>query len=317
MNKLNEIKKLVFNKFKLFCVKNFESYYNSGVDAYSRQDYDDAINLFELALGQENIKPQVYYNLALTYQCTKDYDRAIVTYHKFLELNPDDYDGLYNLALTYYTKENYQKAVEFFEKCVEIRKDQDSIKSLVLSYLNNNEIQKAIDFAEKIIDEPKIGIDLYYEIAQVFEHKNTLTKDYTYIDIAIKMLNKILERNPKHFDAYLMKSICYAKKGEWENSVEFCKKAIEENPKSYEANNQMGLVFYCKNEVKEAIKYYEEALKLKPKGDFKVYSSLGYAYEKIGKYDKAIKIFSQLIGKFPHCPAKDEIKNHLRILKTL
>lgn len=78
----------------------------------------------------------------------------------------------------------------------------------------------------------------------------------------------------------------------------------------------MGLVYYCCDEISEAVKYYEKAFELKPKGDYKIYSNLGYAYEKLGQYDKAINIFSKLIQKFPNLPAKDEIKNHLRILKT-
>jgi len=319
MNELIKIKEYIGKKINLFNVKNFDSLYNSGVDAFGKQDYEKAIKYFKLSLEQDKIKPQVYYNLALTYQSIKDYDRAIVTYNKFIELNPKDYDGLYNLALVYYTKENFLKAIEFFEKCVEAKeeKTEDSVKALVLAYLSNNEIQKAIDFSKNILETSKNGLDLYYKIAKLFEHKNSLNKDFTHINLAIEMYSKITEKDPEHFDAYLSISICYAKKGEWEESVKFCEKALEANPKSYEANNQMGLVYYCCNEVKKAVNYYEIALKLKPKGDFKVYSNLGYAYEKIGQYDKAINIFSQLIRKFPQCLAKDEIKNHLRILKTL
>lgn len=311
------IKEYIDEKFKTPKEKSFEFFYNSGVDAYGKQDYEKAIKYFKLATEQTDVRPQVYYNLALTYQCTKEYDRAIVTYNKFLESNPQDYDGLYNLALTYYTKENFIKAIEFFEKCVDIKKEEDSIKALVLAYLSNNEMQKAIDFSQTVLEITPNGIDLYYVIAKVFENKNSLNRDFTYIDRAIELYSKIIEKDPGYFDAYLSTSICYAKKGEWENSVEFCKKALEVNPKSYEANNQMGLVYYCCDEVKKAVDYYETALNLKPEGDYKIYSNLGYAYEKIGQYDKAVKVFTQLVGKFPQCPAKDEIKNHLRILKTL
>lgn len=317
MKKLKDSIKSIHNNFKLCFVKNFKSYYNSGVDAYSRQDYNDAINLFKLAIMQKDIKPQVYYNLALTYQQTKDYNRAITTYNKFLELVPKDYDGLYNLALCYFTQKNYPKAAEFFNKCVDIKKDKDSTKSLILSYLNNDETQKAIEFADNILNSGKNGIELYYEIAKTFEEKNSFIKDFTFIDIAIEMYSKIINIAPDHFESYLTISICFAKKGLWQESIEFCEKAIQKNPKSYEANNQMGLVLYCKNEFDNAIKYYEEAIRLNPKGDFKVYSNLAYAYEKIEKYDKAIKLFTQIVRNFPQSPAKDEIKNHIRILKTL
>lgn len=320
MDKLIKVKEFIANKLSsqnLPGTKDFEFYYNAGIDFYGKQEYEKAIESFKSAIEQKDIKPQVYYNLALSYQSMQNYDRAIVNYNKFLEYNSTDYDGLYNLALVYFMRENFSKAVEIFEKCVEIKIDEDGVKSLVLAYLSNNQSQMASDYAQNILNTQEDGLKLYYEIARVFENKNSFNKDFVFLDTAIEMYLKIIEIDPKFFDAYLSVSICYAKKGDFAQSVDFCEKALVANPKSYEANNQMGLVYYCSNEVKDAIKYYEEALKLKPEGDFKIYSNLGYAYEKIGKYDNAVNMFAQLVQKFPHYPAKDEIKNHLRILKTL
>lgn len=302
---------------KFLSLQGFNVIYNLGVDSYAKQNYEKAIQYFKLAIKERDAKPQVYYNLALSYQRIKDYERAIVSYNKFLELKPNDYDGVYNLALTYFQKENYDRAEVLFEQCVALKKDEDGVKSLILCYLNKNEMQKAIDFAEEIFQNPKEGLSLYYSIARIFENKNHHNKEFTYLDVAIDMYLKIIQQMPEFFDAYLSISICYAKKGDWINSVNFCKNAIDKNPKSYDANNQMGLVYYCCEEIKDAVKYYEAALNLKPDGDFKIYSNLGYAYEKIGQYDKAVKIFSKLVQKFPKCPAKDEIKNHLRVLKDL
>lgn len=315
MNTLVKVKDYIDKKI---CEnKTFECLYNTGIDFFGKQDYENAIKYFKWAIEKKGVKPQVYYNLALSYQCNKDYDKAIVNYNKFLESSPEDHDGLYNVALVYYLKENYTKSVEFFEKCVEVKRDEDGIKALTLAYLSQGEIDKALEFANEILQLPNEGEKLYYVIAKAFENKNSLNKDFTYIDKSIEMYSKLIAKNPKNFEAYLAISICYAKKGEWEASVEFCKRAMEVNPKSYEANNQMGLVYYCCNQVKDSIDYYEKALGLKPEGDYKIYSNLGYAYEKIGEIDKAVKIFSKLVQKFPNIPAKDEIKNHLRILKTL
>lgn len=296
--------------------KSFEFYYNKGIDFYNKKQYEKAITCFKQAILQSNVQPQVYYNLGLSHQYMKNYDNAIVSYNKFLEKQPNDYDGLYNLALTYYTIENFSKAIELFEKCIAIKKDEDIVKTLTIAYLAGNEVQKAMDLGDEVFQIPIEGIKLYYTIAKAFENKNSLNKDFTYLDIAIGMYSKIIQADSGNFDSYISISICYAKKGEWENSVEFCKKALEKNPNSYEANNQMGLVYYCYNEIDEAVKYYEIALKLKPKGDYKIYSNLAYAYEKKGDTKKAIKLFSQLVSKFPQYPAKNEIKNHLRILKA-
>lgn len=317
MDNLSKIK--TFIKEKLYSSKKntFETFYNSGIDSFNRKDYEKAIKFFKQALEQEHVRPQVHYNIGLTYQCMKDYDLAVASYKKFLETNPEDYDGLYNIALTYFKLGNCSKAIEYFKTCIEMRNEDAVTKALVSAYLSNNDVQNAYETALKVLENNKKGIDLFYELAKVFEIKNPQNKDFTLIDKAIEMYLKIIERDAKYFDAYLSISICFAKKGEWEMSVEFCNKALEINPKSYEANSQMGLVYYCCDETKKAITYFETALKLKPEGDYKVYSNLAYAYEKIAQYDKAVRIFTQLINKFHEFSAKEEIKNHLRVLKTL
>jgi len=312
MNILSNLKNLVKKKF--FKPKKFDFYYNLGIDFYDKKNYEQAIQSFQTALEQDDVKSQVYYNLALSYQCLKNYTKAIAIYDRFLEQNPADYDGIYNLALTYYLNENYTKAVEFFEKSIELRQEEDNVRGLALAYLAQKEMQKTVDFADDLLNIPNLGLKLYATVAKVFENRNEF-KDFTYTDQAIGMYFKMIARNSTDFNSYLSLSFCFAKKGEWEHSVEFCEKALETNPESYEANDQMGLVYYCCGETQKAVDYYEIALKLKPEGDYKVYSNLGYAYEKLGQKEKAIKIFSKLLKKFPQCPPVDEIKRYMLALK--
>lgn len=318
MNTLSKLKEC-YNGIceKIMTNSGFEFYYNRGIDYFNKKSYQKAIKLFEKALEKPPIQPQVYYNMALSYQHLKIYANAITYYTKFLEARPSDYDGEYNLALIYYSTEDYEKAIELFEKCLNVKKDEDGVKAITLAYLSGDMAEKAFELAEKVMEIEKNGKKLYYTIAKVFENKNSLTKDFTFIDRAIEMYDKLATLEPKNFNTYLSISICYAKKGEWQNSVRFCKKALEVNPNSYECNNQMGLVYYCCNEIEDAVKHYEIALSLKPKGDYRIYSNLAYAYEKRGELKKAIKIFNKLLNKFPKYPARDEIKNHVRILKTL
>lgn len=78
MEQLDKIKDFISKNFS--AKQTFEQYYNSGVDAFGKQDYERAINFFKSAIEQKDVQSQVYYNLALSYQCMKDYDRAIITY---------------------------------------------------------------------------------------------------------------------------------------------------------------------------------------------------------------------------------------------
>ncbi len=317
MNKINLFEKIssVFNE--ILCKdKGFEFYYNRGIDYFNKKDYEKALLEFKTALEKNNPQPQVYYNLGLTQHYLENYEKAITSYNKFLDVKPEDYDGLYNLALAYYNIENFSKAKELFEKCLTIKKDEEGVKALVLAYLALNEAQKAIELAQKFTEEGFHGKNLAYAIAKTFENKNSFSRESKNVDVAIDLYSSMIAADSENHMLYLSISICFAKKGEWEKSIEFCKKALEKAPASYEVNNQMGLIYYCRNDIDEAVKFYEIALKAKPEGDYKIYSNLAYAYEKLGEKDKSIKIFNSLLKKFPNYPARDEIKNHLRILKN-
>lgn len=306
----SKLKKVLYNN------RGFEFYYNRGIDYFNKKKYEKALFEFKTALKKNNPQPQVYYNLGLTQYYMGNYEKAAVAYNKFLETNPEDYDGLYNLALAYYNIENFSKAKELFEKCLAVKKDEEGVKALVLAYLSLNEPQKAIELAQRFSTEGFQGKNLVYAIAKIFENKNSFSRESKNLDTAIDLYLSMILTDPENYTLYLSTSICFAKQGNWEKSIEFCKKALEKAPGSYDVNNQMGLIYYCCNDIDEAVKFYETALKIKPEGDYKIYSNLAYAYEKSGEKSKAIKMFKLLLKKFSNYPAKDEIKNHLRILKS-
>lgn len=315
MSILGGIKKYIENKF--LSGHQFESFYNEGIDFYNAQDYDGAIKSFNVALKQKDVKPQVYYNLALSYQCIEEYDKAILHYNRFLKSHPSDYDGLYNIALAYYMKGHFSKSIDFFGKCLEIRIDDETIRAVIFACIAKKDMKRAFVFANRILKVPETGKHFYYKIAKIIEDKNPFGEDFTLINKAIEMYLKLANEYSDEyaFDSYLSVSICYAKKGDWENSIGFCRRALEINSTSYEANNQMGLIYYCREDIENAVKYYEIAFKQNERDDYKIYPNLGYAYEKVGKIKEAIKIFKLFIAKFNLSPAKEEIEHHLQILK--
>ena len=66
--------------------------------------------------------------------------------------------------------------------------------------------------------------------------------------------------------------------------------------------------------MENCIEYYEKASRINSKTDYKIYSNLAYAYEKVGKDEEAIKLFKELVTKFTNCPSKAEIRKHVRLL---
>lgn len=294
---------------KLLQNLSFEKVYNRGIDYYSKKLYDKALVCFKFAIEKQNVKPIAYYNLGLTYQCLKDFDKAITAYNKFLTKCPTDCDGLYNLALIYYFQGKYQKAVDLVTKSKTMKPDEENIKLLTISLLSLGDEDSAHSLAEEMLADG-VKESFATAVAKGFEEKNNLSKDYKYLDYAQEIYQKITEKTPNYYDAYLSISICYAKKGEWENSVKYCQHALQINPTSYEVNNQMGLVLYCSGDIANSVRFYEQAFKIKPENESMIYSSLAYAYEKNGDLTKAKRMFKELLKKFPNYAAKDEIKKH-------
>jgi len=80
---------------------SFEGSFNLGDAAYKQENYDDAINQFDLVSKQAGTKEQIgasYHNLGNAYLQKKEYEKSIEAYKQALRNNPSDIDTKYNLA---------------------------------------------------------------------------------------------------------------------------------------------------------------------------------------------------------------------------
>ncbi len=293
-------------------MSTFDAYFTKGLELYEEKKYRLAIEFYKIALSQRNAQEFANYNLALAYQQINEEDEALKYYEKFLEYYPKDKSALYNAALIYFNKEDYKTASKYFFKCFQQEQSKDNVIALTKCYVKNEDYTKLSDLVDYIFNSTCKN-DCAFDLAKAIEEGYAIKK-HELLDFALDIYIKLLNENNKHFDAALSISLVYAKKGNWKKAIEYCEKALEIDPKSYEANNQMGLTYYCSEEMDSCLYYYEKAFKINSKTDYRIYSNLAYAYEKVGKINKAIELFKELITKFPNCPTKDTIKEHTKIL---
>ncbi len=100
------------------------------------------------------------------------------------------------------------------------------------------------------------------------------------------------------------KGMEFAQKGDLENAVFYFQKEIQENPKNAYGYYGMSYCLSGTYHYEEAIPYIDKAIKLMPKKDrWLGYKEKGYIYHSMGKFEEAVKIFTEGIKCDPKNPS--------------
>lgn len=144
------------------------SNYEKGIEAAHNAQYEQAIELFNIALDEttdNEKKASVLYNIGFCYGIMKEFDKEIEYYNKSLEEFPDFQPALYDLGEYYYKNNDLNNALKMYEKLVEVNPEHEGayyMLALIQDALGNKEesmknMQKAADLdspdAKKFLGE--------------------------------------------------------------------------------------------------------------------------------------------------------------------
>ena len=138
--------------------------------------------------------------------------------------------------------------------------------------------------------------DLYDEAMQFYD-KN----DY---ENAIIKFKEVVEKNPKHSDAWYTMGLSYSRLDNYKNAIESYQKTVDIDPNYADAWYNMGIVLHEKgssendNEgLRNAINCYVKALAIEKKPNYLVRK--GLAEDKIDQKQNALKSFEESTMTFP------------------
>lgn len=293
----------------------FETEYNKGIDAFKNNDFKLALSYFNKSIFLKPDNSASHYNLGLTFLALKKNKEAKNSFIKTLELNPTDADAIYNIGLLFLHEENFNVAIENFFKALDLKKNEpDFYYNLGVALLNLNKHDESIEQVSMACALNPKNLEYKVGLAYIYEKKSE-SNGFQFLEYAINIYNEIL---PSGMFAELCNfrlSICFAKKGEWEDSVKFCQKAIELNPYSYEAYNQLGLAIYCNGDIDSAISFYKKSLTINSTF-LDAYKNIAFAYEKKNEIKEAIYYFNKFVELAPNASEIEIIKEHLKELKN-
>ena len=94
---------------------DYTTIYDSANAAYSKKEYDKAIELYENIISANQSAPELYFNLGNAYYQTGDFAHAILNYERAKKLAPDDEDVAANLKFANQkTEDKIEAAPEMF-----------------------------------------------------------------------------------------------------------------------------------------------------------------------------------------------------------
>ena len=130
-----------------------EAYFNRGLSYYQIKNFDKSISDYTKSSELDPRNPVIYNNRGDTYYSKQDFEAAIVDYNKALNLNPKYMKAYYNRGLAYACLQDYERAIEDFTKVTELNPtfaEAYHLRGLAYEYIN--QYDKAIADYDKAIE---------------------------------------------------------------------------------------------------------------------------------------------------------------------
>jgi tetratricopeptide (TPR) repeat protein len=267
--------------------------------AYIKLDkYNEALKEF-LTVTESNPKDAVsYFYAGSMYAHMNKTNEARECFEKVIELRPEYIEAYITLGIMFIKTRKIPNAVSIFKKALSIDKNNAKLRYLLGSaYLSGQEFEKAET-------ELKKALKLNYNDPQVYNNLGSICLIKNDKDQALNYFQKAVELNPVSAISYNNIGSLYRLKGDFIKAAEYYEKALEFDPENTSAFADLALLAYKSKKYSEAIKFYNILLKINPsntealKNTAMSYMYTGETSQAIEHYEKLIKIKPSISTKY-------------------
>ncbi len=239
-----------------------------------------------------------YMTAGRVYRQQENYDKAIEQFNLQLEMVPQDADALWEIGLTYVYKEDYEEACKYIDKVKKISPDKEIFETkkgvLWLVYYNagifanqDKDFELAKQrFTQASEFEPD-SVSTYMNLAIVYSN---LEKE----DSALVCYKRAIEIAPDNVEAHRNIGIEYKNIKEYDLAIEHFKKALDVESENADILYLLGVCHYLKENYKEAEITFLHTIECDSTLE-DAYFNLGAIFVKEKKYDKGIELFKKVI----------------------
>lgn len=189
-----------------------------------------------------------------------EYVEAQNYFSQILKTSPKNIDVLNNLAKVLQLQGKDAEAVDVYTKLLnENVKDVDSYLALAKIYKDQGQDEKVSEILEKAKSVVPDSAKILFAIIKNNSASSEELDDYTQL---ISEYTDLLNKPDLPEEFHISLATVYAKNGQIEESLAYCKKAIEANDSDIEAYRLLGLIQLIKNDIVAAKNSLSVALSL-------------------------------------------------------
>lgn len=273
--------------------EDYINHLNSSQTYIDNEDYEAAMVEIEDAISHNPEVPEAYVQKGYIHLVRGELNQA-TTALKFVEEHIDEfqnddskYAGLLNIGNLRYQLELYSEALEFFEQAKVIGgRDPELYNAIGLTYMALGEADKAKEAYSITLDVDADNFYAYGNLAALFLNSGEL-------DRGLSEINTALGINPYVPQFYLIKAELLAAKNQIDEAIGVYSEALL-------IWDNFGSAYYQRGDLNLLQgNYLDAANDFSSSKDYGIVDGLlglGYAYNGLTQYDRAITAFSEYLA---------------------
>lgn len=236
---------------------------NMGLVYSAKKDYLKAIELYKMALSENDQSAKLYYNIGLAYSKSKKIDDALKAFNQAIKKRPDYYQAWYNIGLIYGRQGNHQSAIEAYSRAINIKPDYRSAQlNLAVSLKRSKRLKEAEDVYREVLESNPRYAAAWINLGLILMEQDLYSDAEEVLFQALE-----LETTNDRVTGFLARSLL--KQEKFDDAVKYYRITLDINPLNKKfrleyvrALKNQGDLLLAKSEVDKAMKLNPDSLSL-------------------------------------------------------
>jgi tetratricopeptide (TPR) repeat protein len=253
---------------------------------YNQKLVDKALEDINKAIGIDSSKAPFFLHQSDVYYAMNKISEAKTAIEKSLQLDPKSREANAKMGELQYYLKDYANAFKYLDEALRIDPYYAKVYFIKgLCFKENGDTTLAISSFRTCIEQDPDYFHAYMQLGDIMSKQNN--------PLAIDYYTNAIRVNGSMVEAYYGLGYYYQEHGQPEDAIKVYNDLLKIDPRNAPAQHNIGYTYLFKlNDPGRSISYFTDAL-LDDQGLVNAYYHRGYAYEKLGKKELAIKDYKK------------------------